>query len=71
LATSFLQHRPGEAGALSAREIIRDALENVLQVAGGVLLAMLLAGWVLTRTLLRQMRRARRRGDGDAAPVRW
>jgi len=58
--TTFARHRSynialGDASALSAREIIRDALENVLQVAGGVLLLMLLAGWLLTRTLLRQM----------------
>ncbi|BEV14119.1 methyl-accepting chemotaxis protein [Herbaspirillum sp. DW155] len=57
---TFARHRSykiaqGEAGGISAREIISDALETVTQVAGGVLLLLLVAGWLLTRTLLRQM----------------
>ncbi|MCI1007011.1 methyl-accepting chemotaxis protein [Herbaspirillum sp. C7C8] len=57
---TFGRHRSynvalGEAGALSARAIISDALETVTLLAGGVLLILLGAGWLLGRTLLRQM----------------
>ncbi|WP_443114908.1 methyl-accepting chemotaxis protein [Herbaspirillum seropedicae] len=57
---SFARHRSynvalGDASALTAREIINHALETVALVAGGVLLILLGTGWLLTRTLLRQM----------------
>ncbi len=57
---TFARHRSynialGDAGALSAREIIGQALETVTLLAGGVLLVLLGAGWLLTHTLLRQM----------------
>ena len=57
---SFARHRSynvalGEASALSAREIISHALESVAVVAGAVLLTLIAAGWLLTRTLLHQM----------------
>lgn len=57
---SFARHRSynvalGEAGAMTARDIISHALESVALVAGVVLLVLVAAGWLLTRTLLNQM----------------
>ncbi|WP_343649497.1 methyl-accepting chemotaxis protein [Herbaspirillum sp.] len=57
---AFARHRSynialGEASALSAREIIDHALQAVLQMAAGILLIMLGAGWMVTRTITRQL----------------
>ncbi|WP_181459041.1 methyl-accepting chemotaxis protein [Herbaspirillum rubrisubalbicans] len=57
---SFARHRSydialGDASALTAREIIANALDTVLMLAAGVMLVMMGVGWWLTRTLLRQM----------------
>ncbi|MFJ3315742.1 methyl-accepting chemotaxis protein [Herbaspirillum huttiense] len=57
---TFGRHRSynialGDASALSAREMISDALQTVSLLAGGIMLVLLGSGWLLTRTLLRQM----------------
>ncbi len=57
---SFTAHRAynvalGDAGAVTAEQIIRSALKTVIEVALAVLAVVLLMGWLLTRTLLRQL----------------
>jgi methyl-accepting chemotaxis protein len=57
---SFMAHRAynvalGDAGAVTAEQIIRSAFKTVIGVALAVLAVVLLLGWLLTRTLLRQL----------------